>query len=119
MRRPRPTGRGRFAWSVGVSTVVASYGHTVTLASLSGVSPLAGPQEPRRCAMSITQPTVSPADSAGASTPLQLSSSVRALAAAMEPVDPPSVLAVLPSLRVAFADHRAATEGTTGLYADL
>jgi hypothetical protein len=51
--------------------------------------------------------------------PLQLSTSVRALARAMEPTDPRSVAALLEPLRVAFADHRAATEGEAGLYADV
>jgi len=75
---------------------------------------------PGRSASSVVS-----ADSAGRSAssvtgiPRQLSSSVRALAAAMEPADPRSVFAVLEPLRLAFADHRAATEGAAGLYAGV
>ena len=48
-----------------------------------------------------------------------LGRSVHAFAAEVPGADATAVRAVLEPLRVAFAEHRAATEGDTGIYADV
>jgi hypothetical protein len=44
---------------------------------------------------------------------------VHAFAAQVRTADPTAVRAVLEPLREAFAEHRAATEGVSGIYADV
>ena len=57
------------------------------------------------------------ASSSHGAIPLGLT--VHAFAAQVRAADPLAVRAVLEPLREAFAEHRAATEGDTGIYADV
>jgi hypothetical protein len=50
---------------------------------------------------------------------IPLGSSVHAFAAQVSTADATAVRAVLEPLRIAFAQHRAETEGATGIYADV
>jgi hemerythrin HHE cation binding domain-containing protein len=50
---------------------------------------------------------------------IPLGSTVHAFAAQVGAADPTAVRAVLEPLRVAFAQHRAETEGAAGIYADV